>query len=281
MDATKLRPIKIGSRIYPEGRIRNAIPGHDHSSGWYDPVSKGYVFVDEPYEPAAISKAGARAAWATQHSFDIAKPSWPGMYLPDGPSGSQLYLVANIKKGPPLGPLVAALSKLPPPQLPSNWLGKTTPGWAPFMSPAALAAPASAQRAPKAPVARAPRAQRPDRMPIELHEDIGRKLRAINADAYRRDGVRNRMITLCGTLDTWIQSEYTPEQLPFDRFTQVYYGDAPKTTFEKTLPLARLEAHMATLGNIKATLEQHYTPTRLRQLNSRIDQMVKSLAAWR
>lgn len=78
MDATKLRPTRAHSRVFPRGNYENAIPGKDHYGVWYDPVSKGYVFADEPYEPRAMQYAAARAAWASEHDYEIAKPDWPG-----------------------------------------------------------------------------------------------------------------------------------------------------------------------------------------------------------
>jgi len=96
-----------------------------------------------------------------------------------------------------------------------------------------------------------------------------------------REGVRNRMVKLRGTLDSWIQTEYTPVQLPFDRFTDVYFGDAPPTRFEKSMPQHLRETHMASLAEAKQILMEHYTPTKARTLASSIDQMIKSLATWK
>lgn len=282
-DATKLRPSTTHSRVYPEGKCSNAIPGKDHYSGWYDPVSKGYVFVDEPYEPAALRKADARAQWAEQHQFDIAKPQWPGMYLPGGESGSRLYLVASKKNGPPLAPLVKALDQLPQPPVPEAWKGDSATGLSHFVSPGASTALSKKPAPPKKSGAQppAPRGKQPNRMPIETHERLGGLLKIVNADTYMREGVRNRMVKLRGTLDSWIQTEYTPLQLPFDRFTEVYFGDAPPTRFEKSMPQHLRETHMASLAEAKQILMDHYTPTKARTLASSIDQMIKSLATWK
>lgn len=282
VDATKLRPSTTHSRVYPEGKSSNAIPGRDHYSGWYDPISKGYVFVDEPYEPAALRKAADRAQWGNQHQYDIAKPQWPGMYLPGGQSGSRLYLVASKKNGPPLAPLVKSLDKLPAPPVPEAWKGDSAQGLSHFVSPGETAAQTVRPEPPKTRTAPTPtpRGKQPNRMPIETHERIGGLLKIVHADTYMRDGVRNRMARLRGTLESWIQSEYSAQDLPFDRFTEVYFGDAPRTNFQKSLPLHQRESHTATLAEVKQILEQHYTPTKARALTNRIDQMVKSLNTW-
>ncbi|CAN7569195.1 DUF5623 domain-containing protein [Acidovorax delafieldii] len=283
VDATKLRPSTTKSRVYPEGKSSNAIPGRDHSSGWYDPITKGYVFVDEPYEPAARHKANDRAQWGIKHQYDIAKPQWPGMYLPGGDSGSRLYLVASKKDGPPLAPLVKALDKLPAPPVPEAWKGESAQGLSHFVSPGKAATKTVAPEASKTRKAQTPtpRGKQPNKMSIETHERLGSILKVVNADTYMREGVRNRMTKLRGTLDSWIQNEYSAKELPFDRFTEVYFGDAPATSFEKSLPQQQREAHMANLANIKQTLEQHYAPTKVRALTNHIDQMMKSLSTWK
>lgn len=283
VDATKLRPSTTHSRIYPDGKSSNAIPGRDHYSGWYDPITKGYVFVDEPYEPAALRKATDRAQWGIQHQYDIAKPQWPGMYLPGGESGSRLYLVASKKNGPTLAPLVKSLDKLPAPPVPESWKGDSALGLSHFISPWETAGLSKKPEPPKKPsmAPSTPRGKQLNRMPIESHERLGSILKVVNADTYMREGVRNRMTKLRGTLDGWIQNEYSAKELPFDRFTEVYFGDAPATRFEKSLSQQKREAHMANLADVKQTLEQHYTPTKVRALTNRIDQMMKSLSTWK
>lgn len=136
IDATKLRPSAAHSRLYPGGSSENAIPGQDHETGWYDPVSKGHVLVDEPYELAALSDANERILWAEKHGFDVVKSDWRGMYKPLELNGSCMYLIASKKNGPPLLPLAQALSKLPPPIIEGNWAGESVHGHSPFISPA-------------------------------------------------------------------------------------------------------------------------------------------------
>lgn len=79
MDATKLRPCRSFSRVYPGGDARNAIPGREHVSIWYDRTSKRYLFADEPYENSIRDRLHEREAWAKQHGYAIAKPEWPGI----------------------------------------------------------------------------------------------------------------------------------------------------------------------------------------------------------
>lgn len=147
MDATKLRPSKSHSRAFPGGRASNAVPGRDHSSIWYDRESKRYLFADEPYELAAESKAAERAAWSERHGFDIAKPSWPGMYNPDG--GSRLYLIADSTKGVALAPIVEALGRLPTPIVEAAWDGESAPSTPVFVSPSTIIRNEAASKRPR------------------------------------------------------------------------------------------------------------------------------------
>lgn len=285
MDVTHLRPTRAHSRIYPGGTAQNRIPGSDHPSRWYDPQTKGYVYADEPYEPAVADRVDERAAWAAKHAYDIAKPNWPGMYNPGGPEdkgGSRLYLIADRAKGPSVAALAAALDRLPPPMLEETWEGESGEGLSRFKSPAelapapiALAAPTSRMRLP-----RAGQAPRPGKMPIEVHEEVGRKLRAVIAESLERDGVYNRLDRVRSELDDWIQREYDYEQLPMERFRKVYYGSSPSADFGKSLPASRIADHVKALEEVKAEVGRHYESSQTKSLLGRIDSAIKSLQKW-
>ena len=263
IDATKLRPSKAHSRVYPGGRSSNAIPGRDHYSSWYDAVSKGYIFVDEPYEPAALARVKERSAWAEKHDYAVAKPSWPGMYNPGGIGGSRLYLIAHRKNVPSLEALKVSLDRLPAPMIEETWVGESTTGFARYRSPAELrqaSAPlppesVTVSQLPRPISSRTPQAPRPGRMSIELHEEIGRKLKSVSADTARRDGVYKRLGIVRGELDDWIQREYTPIDLPMDRFSEVYYGSGPRETFSRSLASDQIARHVQTLESVKMEIE--------------------------
>lgn len=284
MDATKLRPTRAHSRVYPGGTSSNAIPGRDHTSSWYEPQTKAYVFADEPYEAAAQSRAAEREAWARAHDYDVAKPNWPGMYNPGGPGGSRLYLTASRTRGPSVAALAAALDKLPTPMLEETWQGESVEGMQRFKSPAELAAIAEPRPtpAPKASRTRSVETRQPrlGRMPIEVHEEIGRKLREVMAHTYRRSGVHNRLDRVRSELDDWIQREYDPKALPMERFSNVYYGDGPRTTFARSLSSEQVRQSVEALEAVEAEIERHYTATQCKTMLSRIDQAIKSLQTW-
>lgn len=285
VDATKLRPTRAHSRVYPGGSSMNAIPGRDHSSSWYEPVGKTYVFADEPYEPAAQSRAGEREAWARTHDYEIAKPNWPGMYNPGGDGGSRLYLMADRKNGPLVAALAAALDRLPSPMLEETWVGESVEGMQRFKSPAEMQALASPKQPPAHKERRRttaqPQVQRPGRMSIELHEEVGRKLRELLAHTYNRAGAYNRLDRVRSELDDWIQREYDSKELPMERFSNVYYGGGLRTTFALSLTPAQIESSVKTLEAVKIEIDRHYPASQTKSMLSRIALAIKSLQTWR
>lgn len=295
MDATKLRPSNGHSRAFPGGRSRNAVPGRDHYSVWYDQDTKRYLFADEPYEAAALSHSAERATWSAQHGFEIAKPSWPGMYNPDG--GSRLYLIADREKGVPLALIVAALERLPAPIVEATWDGESAPSTPFFFSPGTIAqnratADQSAAREPRT-AANGPRRtvgyvqtfvgpqRRPKgTMPIEAHTEVGKLLKSVLAVSYNRKGVYNRVDRVRGELDEWVQREYSSEELPNEQFFDLYYHGS-KSSAARKLSLEEREFHIGNLGQVKQILASHYPDCPpLRALLKALDAASNSMRTW-
>jgi len=294
MDATKLRPSKSHSRAFPAGRSSNAVPGRDHYSVWYDRETKRYLFVDEPYEMAVEGKAAERAAWSERHGFTIAKPSWPGMYNPDG--GSRLYLIADAAKGVPLAPIVAALDRLPAPIVEATWDGESAPSMPIFFSPGAIARNETAAAKPASEsrkVARGPRStvgyvqtfvgpqRRPKgRMPIEAHAQVGTLLKSVLVASHHRKGVYNRVNGIRSELDEWTQREYNHAELPSEQFFDLYYHESG-SSFARTLSADERAVHVVSLGHVKQILTQHYPDSPpLRALMKKLDTAITSMQTW-
>lgn len=179
------------------------------------------MFVDEPYENAVESKALERLAWAKQHGFTIVKPEWAGMYASD--IGSRLYLVANEAKGIPLGPIATALNKLPAPITEDAWTGKSAPMTPIFVSPGAITKIEAAKSQPKTPRKSSglrnsvsyvrtffgPQLRPKDRMPIEMHAEVGRLLKSVLLATYHRKGVYNRVNAIRSELEDWRSANTT------------------------------------------------------------------------
>lgn len=294
MDATKLRPSKSHSRAFPAGRSSNAVPGRDHYSVWYDRETKRYLFADEPYELAVEGKTAERAAWSERHGFAIAKPSWPGMYSPDG--GSRLYLIADAAKGVPLAPIVAALDRLPVPIVEAAWDGESAPSMPIFFSPGTIArneAAAAKSTAELRKVARGPRStvgyvqtfvgpqRRPKgRMPIEAHAQVGALLKSVLVASHYRKGVYNRVNGIRSELDEWTQREYNRAELPSEQFFDLYYHESG-SSFARTLSPDERALHVGSLERVKQILAQHYPDSPpLRTLLKKLDASIGSMQTW-
>lgn len=290
IDATKLRPSSSYSRIFPKGNLSNSIPGMDHYSAWYDPASKRYLLADEPYENAVEDIAHEREAWGTNHGYAIAKPKWAGMYAPD--IGSQLYLIADIKKGIPLPPLEAALKGLPSPTVESDWSGESADSIPIFVSPGTSAKASE----PKKKSAKKPSTKgnsvgyvmslvgpshRPNaRMPIEAHEEVGRLLKGVLLDTYNRKGVYKKVNAIRCELDEWTQREYDEAALPSERFFNIYYRESG-SSFAKALTDLAKQTHIDSLDKAGEILTTHYPDsTPLRSIMKKLAAAKKSLASW-
>lgn len=292
--ATRLQPSSGHSRAFPGGSSMNAVPGRDHYSIWFDPSSRRYLLVDEPYEDAVNRRVEEREAWARRHEYAIVKPTWPGMYYPEG--GSRLYLIADAQKGVPLEPIKTALDLLPPSPLAEPWGGESAPPLPYFVSPGTEARAKAAQAKEAAPRPKSsvgPRKtigyvrtlvgpqRRPNaKMPIEAHEKLGALLKSVLAASSRRQGVYNRVNAVRDVLDEWTQREYAPAELPSERFFEVYYHEAGATA-ARVLSSDERDRHIASLNEAKKILQGNYPdcpPQRV--LMRHLDGAIKSMKTW-
>lgn len=294
MAATGLRPTKSHSRAYPGGNPGNAIPGRDHGSVWYDPKTKRYLMVDEPYERSAQEHAGERQAWAQAHGYDVAKPSWAGMYAPD--VGSRLYLISHRAKGVPLDELLRALNALPEPLVEEAWNGESAPLLPMFVSPGTQSQvdkprkAAAASRQPPAPrnsvgyvrTFVGPQRRPKNRMPLEVHEQAGKLLKEVLSLTYYRKGAHNRVGLVRSELDEWVQREYTTEaELPNERFVKIYYGGGSGERSQRQMPQGERERLRGKLDQVSALLVANYVDcVPLRNLLKKLAGAQDSLLKW-
>lgn len=293
MNVTKLRPSKSYSRALPSVRSNDMLPGSDHGSVWYDRDTKRYLFVDEPYEAEAQSEAAKRIAWAVKNEFTIGKPSWPGMYNPDG--GSRLYLITHSKKGVPLDPVISALDRLPPPIEEKTWDGESASVIPYFVSPGAIARTESAKIASQTTRQPAtgqrntvgynqifvgPQRRPKGRMPLELHSEVGNLLKSVLAASYHRKGVYKRLDSVRSELDEWVQQEYPRTELPSEQFFDLYYH-GPDFSFSRNIPSDEQIRHIGNIQNIKNILALQYPDSApLRKLIKTLNAAIKSLESW-
>lgn len=288
MDITGLKPSN-SRRSYPKGEFQNRIPGHDHGSTWYDPIAKQHVLVDEPY----AANPAERAEWARRHGWQAVRSPWRGMYYPDG--GAQLWIAADINKGFSLDPVLARLAAAPQPLIIEDWTGisATTDEW--FMSPgeiAETAAKAAAQsakvlepRAPRGPVNTVPlgrhgRRRPRGRMAIDDHAEVGRLIKSVLVCVRGRNGAYKRLGAVRSDLEDWMSSEYPGDEIPPDRFFEIYYhesddeGGVPKGPAGCPVFVERLTA-------AKKLLAKRYPDCPpLREILRQIDFAMESLVKW-
>jgi hypothetical protein len=267
-DATKLRPSRAYQRIHPKSDLENAIPGKDHYSAWFDPETKAYVMVDEPYILAAKRMNQKRADWAKKHDFLVVQPSWPGMYNPSGGSGSCMFLVAHQKHGAVLARAAKALAALPSNITTDQWAGESHQRTLP--KPMTPVAPLKTDAAP-----------RPRRMSIPLHQEVGAKLQEVLGQVWRRDGVYKPVDNVRDTLDNWVQREYTAEELPMDVFGELYYGRSGLRNTAKGITEDQRASCMKNLQEAKTTLISQYGRFISGNFERQLDKAMKALQNWR
>ena len=290
MEATGLRLSAGHSRAYPRGNVANAVPGKDHYSEWYDPATKVYVFVDEPYSGDEQGIPEDRLAWARKHGWEIVRTSWAGMYYPEGDCA--LYLAADNQKGFSLAASLAALDSLPPPIVEANWNGESGPVVPPFFSPAAKAKAEAPRPTPQTHGKRSPPATVPyrmvlqrterrrpaKRMPIEAHAEVGERLKSVIAQCRARRGVYNRLNRVRCDLDDWVQCEHSRAALSDEKFFDLYYHEDSGAYADRTTGQALTNPHIVDLEHAKQLLTQHYPDCApLRAMLKNIDAAIQSL----
>ncbi len=261
MDATGLRPSGGHSRAYPRGESKNRIPHSDHPSTWFDPVGRGYLYVDEPYQAAVAGQKeiDERAMWALSMLYVISQPSWPGMYSPgqEAGTGSQIYLVNHVLNGVDLPAVTAALNALPAPPLASSWTGESA-SFPPLFSsprqgePLDVPEPSASRKASVV-----VNAHVPQRAPLSVHREVGSLLTRIASTARYRAGVRKNLGDISSMLDHKVAEEYEDDELGNEELVQLYYGEPSVDWFKH--PTLEQRAHLLDeMQKLKSLLLQHF-----------------------
>lgn len=292
MEATRLRPSKSHSRAFPGGRSINAIPGRDHCTVWFEPGTRRYLLVDEPYAARVSEALVARESWSQEYGFKVLQTQWAGMYAPD--FGSRMYLVADATKGVPLEPIATALNRLPAPLVADNWQGESAPMLPFFVTPGAQSGVVRdkeskpAVRKPSGPRNTVGYVQtfvgpqrRPNaRMPIQQHEEVGRLLMSVLTDSVMRRGVNNRIAAVRCELYEWVQREYNDSELPNKQCSRMYFHEGI-LNFNKSISEGERARLGANLENAKSILVQHYPDCPpLRSMLKKVAAAQKSLETW-
>lgn len=273
---------------YPETYLRSGdtLPGEDHRSVWLDPVTGTRVVVDEPYQAAVVRQLANRQEWAVRHRYCIAQSPWPGMYVP---GQSTMFLLAPEACRDLLEALRVKLSSLEVPVEDSDWSGESGEYRPVYRSPCEIEDDRTA-RAPADPLffrntektkvfgyRRRPNGS----LPIEVHEEIGKRIKSVMAHSFLRPGVHQRLDRVRSELDDWLQREDEGKGLDNDRFFAVYYHGAPESSFSRSITLEIKAESALSLERVEHLLQQHYPECApLRKLLGRLRSAKKSLQAW-
>ena len=79
MEATGLQPVST-KKFDAIASVLNGMPGRDHNSDWFDPVSGSYVCLDEPYAAEVKRMEAKRAHWLQSNGCKMVVPKWEGIY---------------------------------------------------------------------------------------------------------------------------------------------------------------------------------------------------------
>jgi hypothetical protein len=276
-------------RYWPKGDWDNRLPGADHSSVWYHAPTRRHVIADEPYVEHDRPIARDRLDWAARHGWEITKPTWAGIYAPDG--GCHLFLMADAAKGPLIAKLTDSLDRSELPVSHKKWTGESASYEANFTTPGGLAdRQARANAAVKPRKTRRKRASvayhmtfagrrlRPGaRLSIECHTELGSLLKSVLVNAADRPGAANRVNAIRSELDEWVMREYSRDELDGETFFDLYYHEvsareAPKLTIPEMI---------AKLETVKAMLVKGYPPCPpLDAIVSKANLAIASLSSW-
>lgn len=290
IDATRLKPSLASTAKL------DTLPGKDHQSAWYLPELKSHFFVDEPYEDAVKSHFPEREAWARANEFCIEKSDWDGMYNPGG--GARLFLVGSSHHAEAIKQMNSRLSLLPQGVVFENW-GNWPDGRVQVMTAAEIRSNLKITRTdvinvlrPNSPASLGKTVQvnhlmfageikRPnEKMPIEAHAQVGRLLKDVMALTTKRAGVYNRLNKSRSTLDDWAQLEYDSNELPDEKFFDLYYHEGPSENRSRISAEegAELEHKLTSASRI---LQQHYPDCKpLKDLLKNITAAIGSLRQW-
>lgn len=250
MAVTGLRPAsqRLESKLWP---LFNSLPGRDHPSCWVDSETEEWVFLNEPYGPAAASDAvmGQILAWATAAGLGLVVPRWEGLYSP-GSTRPFLFCSSN-ELGLRLKRQMDTLANHDG----TAWDGLSY-AYEPFVSPARdqSAKPRRARPAP-APrgVARAgalpygatrggmaSRWRPATALPLQTHLTIGPLLGALCNSSLPKMAAR-RLAGLRSELDDWLQMEYPGDKMTPEQFHSAYYGTHRQSIQDRDAQLAAVD----------------------------------------
>lgn len=235
MEATGLQPVTHQAQ---RDRLRplSDIPGHDHTSTWFDPTSGAVAMLDEPYPDALEAHTTKRAIHLMGVGFSEVALSWEGIY---SPGLAKPILISDDSDL--LARVCKAVTTLPGYEFPKAWDADTGAQGDAFVSPQRLRDGKARRPIPNASYTNrmgatpygggfgTPSRWRPiQSMAPALHTELGAILYRL-ADFNVPWKVRERLrTTFRSELENWANCEYPGEDIGY----QAYYAQEPMERFK-------------------------------------------------
>lgn len=129
MEVTGLQPVSL--QVHRQ-RLRSLdnLPGHDHTSDWFDATSGAVAMLDEPYPAALKSNAVERTVRLAGTDFTEISLLWEGLH---NPGLTKPFLLSNDQSL--LARVSAAVAGLPRYEFPTTWPSETGAQGDAFVSP--------------------------------------------------------------------------------------------------------------------------------------------------
>lgn len=275
MEVTGLQPVSHQAHRQRLQALEN-LPGHDHTSNWFDPTSGAVAMLDEPYPAALNSNADERAVRLAGTNFAEVSLLWEGLH---NPGLTKPFLLSNDQSL--LARVSAAVTGLPRYEFPATWPSETGNQGDAFMSPQRIR-----DSKPRRPIPNASYTNRmgatpyggsfgtPSRWrPIEpmtpaLHIELGSILYRL-ADFDVPWKVHERLHThFRSELENWANYEYPGQEIGY----QAYYGQEPLMRFKTP------QQHLEGIKRAKEIVEAGYKDCKpRRELLAAIDAYISAV----
>ncbi len=258
LEATGLRPATNRSQRALM-QVVSDLPHHDHMSRWLAP-SGSWTVLDEPYGPAIDETAAdRRESWAANRGLHIARPDWPGLYLP---GESVPHLISTDKSL--LDELVMKVQSLPRDVVPSatEWQGSSKSYHGQFVSPSRIADGSKRKARPgttyvwrknatayKQRVGYQPQWRPNKPMSLEHHVLVGSSLQRLEASAIAYKA-RASLSTIRSELEDWMFAENVQHaRAPTREQQDAYYSGSAPGISEPNEQLETIDRAVSLLSN--------------------------------
>lgn len=263
MEATGLQPVTTKQFQQFSDMLEN-LPGADHNSDWFDPVTAAYIRLDEPYADSIESVVGKRRQWLERRGLHMVAPQWEGIYY----AGECMPFLISPNGGL-LTRAAEALAKVPAVTKPETWPHETGMCNDDFVSPQRQAddkprrprpGPSWRDHQGATPYGGAPgipsrwRPAKP--MAFAQHQQLGPLMQGLCSSAWPRR-VSQKLSAARSELEEWAIKEHKSQQ--GDAVYDIYYG-GPRAVYGNSD--AEL---MVMLTNARGLVERGYSDCKPRR----------------